>query len=201
MDYIPFADKFNAAVGFIGAVLTMVFGKEWFLFVGFFVLNVMDYITGVIKSKINKKENSVDGLKGVLKKLAYWIMILLAFGLSGIFMELGSLLNVNLAFTTVIGWFVLASLIINEVRSILENLVESGVAIPAILIKGLKVAEKLVEKAEDSIDGILHVDTSDESVDKYHLDVQIPLEDLQGKDHVTFKIDKDGKITQEKPGE
>lgn len=35
--------------------------------------------------------------------------------------------------------------IINEVRSILENLIESGVKVPKILSKGLTVYEKKIE--------------------------------------------------------
>lgn len=43
----------------------------------------------------------------------------------------------------------LASLLINEIRSILENFVETGYHVPAILIKGLEVVDKMVNK-EDS---------------------------------------------------
>lgn len=189
MEYVPFADKFNAAVGFVAAVLTMVLGKEWFLFVGFLGLNIMDYLTGIIKAKVNKKENSVDGLKGVLKKLSYWIMVVLAFAVAGLFQEFGDVLGINLGFTIAIGWFVLATLMINEIRSILENLVESGIKIPAILTDGLRVAEKVIEEAEDAMDGVLHIDHTDETKDKYHLDVQIPLEELDGKDTIVLKID------------
>ena len=40
---------------------------------------------------------------------------------------------------------------VNEVRSILENLVECGYNVPAILIKGLAVTEKLINSdAEDA---------------------------------------------------
>ena len=37
-----------------------------------------------------------------------------------------------------LGWFALASLIINEIRSILENFVEAGYNVPGILISGLE---------------------------------------------------------------
>ena len=49
-----------------------------------------------------------------------------------------------------LGWFVLASLLINEIRSILENFVEAGFNVPIILIKGLEVADKVVNKDGDS---------------------------------------------------
>ncbi|MGI6007534.1 MAG: phage holin family protein [Ruminococcus sp.] len=43
----------------------------------------------------------------------------------------------------------LASLIINEIRSILENFVEAGFNVPKILINGLEAADKIVNKDSD----------------------------------------------------
>ena len=59
--------------------------------------------------------------------------------------ELGSIINIDFSITVYLGWFVLASLIINECRSILENLVEAGCNVPNILVKGLKVASEKLE--------------------------------------------------------
>ena len=58
----------------------------------------------------------------------------------------------KLSFLNVIGWWVLAMLIINEARSILENLVELGVKVPEVLIKGLAITEKLIEAGIDILD-------------------------------------------------
>ena len=41
-------------------------------------------------------------------------------------------------------------LIVNEARSILENLVEAGYEVPEFLIKGLDVAAKLLEKKAET---------------------------------------------------
>lgn len=51
-----------------------------------------------------------------------------------------------------VGFFVLASLLVNEIRSICENLVEMGVDVPKILIKGLEVADKAINKDGEDID-------------------------------------------------
>lgn len=124
--------------------------EHWILFAAFLLLNVADWITGWMKSKMANKENSVRGWKGVLKKLGYWLMIMVAFGASAIFIEIGKAIGVDLGITTLLGWFVLASLLINEIRSILENFVEAGFNVPIILIKGLEVADKVVNKDGDS---------------------------------------------------
>lgn len=139
-------DGYNAVTGAIVAVLSYILGEHWFLFVAFLGLNVADWITGWMKSRINKKENSMAGWKGILKKLGYWLMIMVAFGSSAVFVEIGNAIGIDLGITTLLGWFVLASLLVNEIRSICENFVEAGYNVPTILIKGLEVAEKVVNQ-------------------------------------------------------
>lgn len=145
---LKYMDAINALGGTIVAVLTAVLGTHWLLFVGFLVLNVIDYITGVRKSRLTGKDNSAKGVRGVWKKLGYWLMVLVAFLASAIFIEIGKTLGIDLAVTAYIGWFTIASLIINELRSILENFVEAGDNVPAVLTKGLEVAENAVSKEE-----------------------------------------------------
>lgn len=143
-------DGYNAVTGAIVAVLSYVLGEHWILFVAFLLLNVADWITGWMKSRIMGKENSVAGWKGTLKKLGYWLMIAVAFGSSAVFIEIGKVIGVDLGITTLLGWFVLASLLINEIRSIVENFVEAGFDVPVVLIKGLEVADKAVNhESED----------------------------------------------------
>ena len=139
-----FIDGYNAIVGTVVAILSYILGEHWLLFVAFLLLNVGDWLTGWMKSRLAGKENSVEGWKGVLKKLGYWLMGMVAFGASAVFIEIGKVIGVDLGITTLLGWFVLASLIINEIRSILENFVEAGYNVPAILVNGLKVADKVV---------------------------------------------------------
>ena len=146
----PIIDVYNAIVGTVVAVLSYILGEHWILFVAFLLLNIADWITGWMKSRMAKKENSVKGWKGVLKKLGYWLMIMVAFGASAVFIEIGKTIGVDLQVTTLLGWFVLASLLINEIRSILENFVEAGLNVPVVLIKGLEVADKLVNKDDNT---------------------------------------------------
>lgn len=145
----PIIDGYNAVVGAVVAVLSYVLGEHWILFLAFLLLNMADWLTGWMKSRMAGKENSVKGWQGALKKLGYWIMIMVAFGASAVFIEIGKAIGVNLGITTLLGWFVLASLIINEIRSILENFVEAGYNVPTILVKGLEVADKVVNSHDE----------------------------------------------------
>ena len=146
-------DTYNAVVGSIVTVLTYIFGEHWILFALFLAFNLADWITGWMKSRIAHKENSKAGWKGVLKKLGYWIMIAVAFGASAVFVEIGKTIGVDLGITTLLGWFVLASLLVNEIRPICENFVEAGYNVPQILIRGLEVADKAINKDADTDSG------------------------------------------------
>lgn len=142
-------NKINMIGGFIITILTAVLGEYWFLFAGFLVLNLLDYVTGWIKARFyNKNESSVVGAKGILKKVWYWVVIGIAFYMSFSFVEIGKLLSIDISlnFIVLFGWFTLAAYCINEIRSVFENLIEMNVNIPKWIIKGLEIAENAVEK-------------------------------------------------------
>lgn len=143
-----YMDTYNAIVGGIVAVLSFVFGEHWILFAIFLLFNIADWLTGWMKSRMAGKENSMKGWQGVLKKLGYWLMILVAFAASAVFIEIGNTLGMDLGITTLLGYFVLASLLVNELRSILENFVEAGYNVPTVLVRGLEVADKVVNQEE-----------------------------------------------------
>ena len=114
----------------------------------------MDWLTGWYKSRKLHTESSAVGLKGILKKLGYWVIIAVAFLVSVVFVRMGNdLLHVDLSFLMMVGWFTLACLLVNEVRSIIENLVECGYNVPQILIRGLAVTEKLINSETNKTEG------------------------------------------------
>lgn len=76
-------------------------------------------------------------------------MIVVAFGASTAFIEIGNTIGADLKITTLLGWFVLASLLVNEIRSIIENFVEAGFDVPVILTKGLEVADKAINQEQE----------------------------------------------------
>lgn len=159
MNIAPLTDKINLIVGAITALLSYLLGEHWILFIFYLALNGGDFLTRWLAARITGTENSRAGCIGILKKLGYWVMIALGFSMSIIFIEIGNTIGVNLEITTFIGWFVLATLIINEIRSILENLVEAGYKVPNILIKGLEVANK-------AIDGKIKIEEGESEEDK-----------------------------------
>lgn len=137
-------NKITTTISVISTALTSIFGIEWILFIGYLILNLTDYLTGTIKAKIKKTESSNKGLIGILKKFCYWILIGISFLISYMLMQIGSKLNINLEFIMLFGWFTLTCLIINESRSIIENLVEIGIDVPIFLKNGLETYENIV---------------------------------------------------------
>lgn len=142
-------DRYNLIVGTVVAVLSYLLGKNWWIFALFLVFNVIDWITGWMKSRLAGVENSNKGLTGIIKKFGYWLMILVSFLMSTAFIGIGNVIGVNLQVTTLLGWFVLASLMVNELRSILENFVQAGYHPPEILTKGLAVASEIIDKEKE----------------------------------------------------
>lgn len=178
---MPIINKINAIGGAAIAVLTYIFGESWFLFAGYLLMNVFDWISGTIASRLNGTSNSSEGANGILKKFGYWMMIALSFGVSTLFIEMGEIIGVDLGVTSLLGWFVLATLIVNEFRSIIENFVEAGYNVPQILVKGLEVANK-------AIDGTLHIDK-----DEKKAEVEVPIENVQGKKKVVLEVKEKNK--------
>lgn len=147
-------NKTNVVAGMFVTLASYFLGQYWFLFAAFLALNVIDHGTGYIKAKFFlNNESSEIGAKGIAKKVLYWLMIATAFLISVAFQDLGEVLGIDLGFMVFIGYLTLATYIVNEVRSIIENFYEMGYQVPKFLVKGLDIVEKKLElEAEEEIE-------------------------------------------------
>lgn len=91
------------------------------------VVIVLDYLTGICKAIYNKKINSTVGLKGIIKKVGYLIIVAVAVILDHIAGETG-------AIRTLVIYFFVA----NEGISILENWGAMGLPLPKKIIEILE---------------------------------------------------------------
>lgn len=98
------------------------------------IVIVIDYVTGVISAIYNKKLNSTIGLKGILKKFSYLIIVSLSVILDRIVGDTG-------AIRTLIIYFFVA----NDGISIVENIGKMGVPLPKKLTE---VLEQLRNKGD-----------------------------------------------------
>ena len=148
-----FENKVKYFISCITSILSAILGDFWFLFVFLLGLNIIDYTTGLMKARYLKIESSRRAMKGFIKKFLIWCLVFMGFGLGVAFQKIGELIGINLHMMIAIGWFILAHCIINEFRSILENMVEldKGYLVPSWLIKGLEVTNKIINKDINSI--------------------------------------------------
>ena len=112
-------------------LLTGLFGTYWYLFAALLLFNVLDWITGWYKARKLQQESSKIGLQGLIKKLLYWVLLAVAFTVAAVFGRFG------------------LDLAVNEARSITENLLQIGVAVPAVLTNGLQVAADVLAQGSD----------------------------------------------------
>lgn len=146
-----FTDKANLAWAVVVTALASVLGRHWYLFVFYLVLNVVDFYYGRQKGKKTNTLSSAVGAKGIEKKVSYWVVIGLAFAVSFVLVEMGKTIGVSLDFLVLIGWFTLAVYILNELTSIVENLLVLGYEVPDILVRGLSAARSAVDAAGNKV--------------------------------------------------
>lgn len=118
-----------------------------YLFGIYLLLNILDWLTGWYKARVKKETSSKAGLKGIVKKVGYWVILLIAFLIPYMFRRLGKdLLDIDLSYLSAMGWFTLANLLVNEIRSIQENLIACGYRVPDVLKRGLEITEKVINE-------------------------------------------------------
>ena len=92
---------------------------------------LLDYITGLCKAIVNKKVNSIIGIKGIIKKIGYLIVVALSVQLDNITGSTGAL-------RTLVIYFFVA----NEGISILENWGSIGLPLPKKIMETLEQIKK-----------------------------------------------------------
>lgn len=149
--FTAFADKANLIGATVVAILGGAFGAHWQVFVLFLALNVVDFYYGRLKARKTNTLSSAKGADGIRKKVSYWVVIALAFGVAAVLVDFGQIIGAPLDFLLLIGWFTLGVYILNELTSIVENLVVLGYDVPEIFVRGLNAARDVVDGAGDKI--------------------------------------------------
>lgn len=97
------------------------------------VVIICDYITGMYKSIKTTGLDSKTGIKGIIKKMFYYILIIVAMVTDYILATGMSQVGVTGEYKIIVSVLVTYWLIINEMISIVENLNNIGVPIPKFL--------------------------------------------------------------------
>lgn len=95
------------------------------------IVIVIDYLTGIASAVYNKKLNSKTGLKGIIKKFCYLLVVALSVVIDNLTGQSGII-------RTLVIYFFVA----NDGISIIENMAEMNVKLPKKLIDSLDQIRK-----------------------------------------------------------
>ena len=111
------------------------------------VLMVLDYASGMANAWITRSLSSKRGIEGIIKKVSYFVVIVIGMIADYMIMALGDRIGLEVPRgLTAIGLLVTFWLILNEAISILENLAKIGTPMPNFL-------KKLIERLKDTTEG------------------------------------------------
>ena len=109
------------------------------------VMMIIDYLSGMSAAWVHGDLSSKIGAKGIVKKVGYMALIVVAMGVDYLIYSGIAAANISVNYNMWFGLLVAVWLIINEMISILENLSKLGVPIPEFLTK---IIRRLKESAE-----------------------------------------------------
>lgn len=109
------------------------------------VMMIIDYLSGMSAAWATGSLSSKVGAKGILKKVGYMALIVVAMGVDYLICSGIASTSLNIGYSMWFGLLVVFWLIINEMISILENLKKLDVPMPRFI-------EKIISKLKSSVD-------------------------------------------------
>ena len=140
-------DKIKATViAVISALMSWlgILAVPVFLLVG---CNIVDYITGLLAAPYrgDGQISSYKGIKGIIKKVCLWLLVLVGSCVDILINYAVECAGVDISIPFVVSTAVAVWLVVNEIISILENMIDIGVTMPPFLLPIVKYIKKQVE--------------------------------------------------------
>ena len=112
--------------------------------------NIIDYITGLAAVRYRKQQiSSYTSIRGITKKVCMWILIIVGAIIDQLILYACAEIGFRIPFTFAIACVVAVWLICNEIISILENINDIGVPMPAFMKKVVQnIKSQIEEKTE-----------------------------------------------------
>ena len=109
--------------------------------------NVLDYATGLMASTYRSQDiNSYKSIRGIMKKVCMWLLVIVGAVIDQLLLYASQTAGITLPFTFLVACIVAIWIICNEIISILENIKDMGVAIPAFLLPIVEHVKSQVEE-------------------------------------------------------
>ncbi len=133
----------SAVMDFLGILAIPVF-----LMVG---CNLIDYITGLVASKYRQEQiNSYKGMRGIIKKVCMWLLVVVGAMVDVLIRYAAETMGINFQIPFIVATLVAVWIVVNEIISILENIVDIGIDLPPFLMPIVRRIKKEVEEIGES---------------------------------------------------
>lgn len=138
----------SAVMDFLGILAIPIF-----LMVG---CNLIDYITGLIASKYRQEQiNSYKGMRGIIKKVCMWLLVVVGAMVDVLIRYAAETMGLAIQIPFIVATLVAVWIVVNEIISILGNMIDIGVELPPFLMPIVKRIKKEVEEVgEDKEKGL-----------------------------------------------
>lgn len=137
----------QAIITGITGFLSSVFGILYIPALLMVLCNIIDYITGLMAApNRNGGINSYKSMRGICKKVTMWLLVVVGAIIDQLLKYASATLGIGLPFTFLIACIVAIWIICNELISILENMLDIGVNIPAFLLPLVKHIRSQVDE-------------------------------------------------------
>ena len=126
--------------------------------------NIVDYITGLIAANNRNEEiSSYKSFKGIAKKICMYLLIIVGFMIDVMVTYGIEHLGLQFDFPTIFACIITLWLVCNEIISILENLIDIGVAMPSFLMPLVEKMKHMTEtKIEKGLDSTTKIEDEEE---------------------------------------
>ena len=109
--------------------------------------NLIDYATGLMASKYRAEDiNSYKSIRGIFKKVSMWMLVVVGAIIDEMLLYASTSIGWKSPVTFLVACVVAMWLICNEIISILENIQDMGVNIPAFMQPLVKHIRSQVEE-------------------------------------------------------
>ena len=110
------------------------------------VCNVIDYFTGIVAAPYREQTvSSYKGIRGIIKKVCMWLLVVVGAIVDILINYSIKTVGIELQIPFIVATVVAVWLVVNEIISILENMIDIGVDIPPFLMPIVKYIKKKAE--------------------------------------------------------
>ena len=135
------------------AILSTVMSWLGILAVPVFLLvgcNVIDYITGLCATPYREENiSSYKGIRGIIKKVCLWLLVVVGSWIDILIRYTAECTGIGIHVPFIVATVVAVWLIVNEMISILENMIDIGVQMPPFLMPVVRRIKKQIEETVD----------------------------------------------------